>query len=736
MKIRPYDVNHLIFIGEGKMGLVNKSGTPLSARVDWTGGEVREIIQVTGGGVLALSSDRLYKISFPNISWETHLPGRAHHLVSETVLRGVNENNLIQTWSINTSSGAISTGTITEQVVQEQVVSLAGNAFADLTSERVVRISSSDGWAFTMEAQGDIIPESLSLKFLRNHYILAVQYQTDSAGMDVMVAKISSTGNIVWSKFADLPNSLVTDQLIGVDVTDDINVHLAFLNREIHLLYYVKISQEGETMIFTAPDIQQVFQAPVEYIHADIDGEDGKMTLVFTTAGTIIGNTETSTFNIGVVRFAVPSLVGTNTISTLDGLSISQIPDFEFAPGTSSYTLELPNATSQLGFAFSALFNQSVVVTLNGSIVQPQNIPIPIGPSRLVVTSRSQNRVSTSTYTFQISRALPQGVIYVDATSGTLNSSGSLMSPIKSFSQAIKLENITLSLKLKDFLPNAATNQNFQIVPERGVMNSAMERITEGRTFKIRNTNPNLIYAFSPLAPVRQNVINSFFIKAFDSTSEEMVRGGIFDLEFILPDFSSRAYMKFYREETNGTRTEITGLNRVITNPSAYRITLTSNSVYSIEDSGVLVPTGAAGSDPHICTLSGRKYDLPLIRRQGGEISLLKVGKYNLKAKVGGVMNGQFMQSCSLTVNGKKALEVDFRRGYKISNGDVVSEIRSNCNFENISNSNKMNDTVYIKDMWRGGVYLHINYQHRYVCPIFNSHPSSEEIKNMTGALV
>lgn len=736
MKIRPYDVNHLIFIGEGKMGLVNKSGTPLSERVTWTGGEVREIIQVTGGGVLALTPDRLYKISFPNISWETQLQGRAHHLVSENTIRGINENNLIQTWSINTSTGAISTGIITEQVVLQQLVSLAGNAFADLTSERVVRISSSDGWALTLEAQGDIVAGSLKMKFLRNHYIVAVQYETESAGMDVMVAKISSAGEVVWSKFADLPNSIVTDEMIGLDVTDDIDVHLAFLNKEIHLLYYVQISPAGETMIFTAPDIQQIFQAPVEYIHADIDGEDGKMTLVFTTAGSIIGNLETSTFNIGVVRFSVPSLIGTNTISELDGLTISQIPDFDFSSGVSSYTLMIPNATSQLGFAFTAIYNQSVVVTLNGSVVQPQNIPIPIGPSTLIVTSRSQNRVSTNTYTFQIQRALPQGVIYVDSVTGTLNASGSLMTPIKSFAQAIKLENITLSVKLRDFLPNVATNQNFQVVPERGAENLNLERISEGRTFKIRNTKQDLLYAFSPLTPVRQNVVSSFFIKVFDSVQNTMAQGRTFDLEFILPDFSSRAFMKFFREEPNGTRTEITGLNRVITNPSAYRIALSSNSVYSIEDSGVLVPTGAAGSDPHICTLSGRKYDLPLIRRQGMEVSLLKIGGYNLKAKVGGVMNGQFMQSCSLNVNGKRVLEVDFRRGYKISNKNEVSEIRSSCNFENMSNSNKMNDTVFVKDMWRGGVYLHINYQHRYICPIFNHHPSSEEIKNMTGALV
>jgi len=377
-----------------------------------------------------------------------------------------------------------------------------------------------------------------------------------------------------------------------------------------------------------------------------------------------------------------------------------------------------------------------VIVTLNGTIVQPQNIPIPIGPSRLVITSRSQNRVSTSTYVFQISRALPQGVIYVDMVTGSLNAAGSMMAPIKNFSQAIRLENITLALKLRDFLPNVITNQNFQLVPERGAPNVSLERLTEGRTFKIRNTNPDLLYAFSPLNPVRQNVINSFFIKAFDTISESLEPNSTFDLEFILPDFSSRAFMKLFREEPNGTRTEITGLNRVITNPSAYRISLTTNSVYSIEDSGVLVPTGAAGSDPHICTLSGRKYDLPLVRRQGSEIGLLKIGEYHLKAKVGGVMNGQFMQSCSLMHRGKRVLDVDFRKGYKIINKEVVSRIGSTCKFDNVSNSTKNNETVFVKDMWEGGVYLHINYQHRYICPIFNSHPTEDQIKNMSGVLI
>lgn len=735
MKIRPYDIHHLVYVGAGVIGLVNKLDASMSQRVQWSGGEVKEIVQIPAGGVLVLTENHIYKISFPNISWQTQIPGRDHHLVSPTTLRGVNENNVIQTWTINTSTGAVSQGTVSGLITVNQPVMLAGEVIADFISERVVRVTSEGGWSMSLEAAGNILPETMKIKFIKNHYILAVQFQTDIAGLDVMVAKITSGGEVVWSKFADLPNSIATDKLIGVDVTDDIDVHLAFLNKEIHLLYYVRVSPAGETMIFTAPDIQQFFQSPVDYINADVDGGDGKLSLVFVTAGTVIGASDPSLSNVGVVRFTVPSLVGTNTVSSLDGLAITQIPEFDFE-GVKTYNLNIPNVISQLSFNFTTLFNQSVIVTLNGSIAHPKNIPIPIGPSTIIVTSSSQNRASTSTYTFQVFRTIPQGVIYVDTTSGSLNASGSMMAPIKHFSQAIKLENIPLAVKLRDFLPNVPINQNFQLTPERGVVNAALERVSEGRTFRIRNTNPDLVYAFSPLNPVKPGEISSFFIKALDRNTNQFAEGKSFDLEFILPDFSSRSFMKLFREEPNGTRTEISGLNRVITNPSAYRITLMSNSVYSIGDSGVLVPVGAAGSDPHICTLNGRKYDLPTIRRQGSEVSLLKIGKYNLKARVGGLMNGQFMQSCSLMVGGKRALEVDFRRGCKILNQNEVLGIGSKTSFENVSNSKKMNETVFVKDMWNGGVYLHINYQHRYICPIFNSHPTSEQLKNMSGALV
>lgn len=660
-----------------------------------------------------LTQSRLIRYSLSDSSevWNvisTHTP--SSKITSNLVITNLTSGGNITRRTINADTGA------TTNTIDLGFFGGNGRIFGDLYLETV-----SSGLRIRNMVQGSVISIDIFQPLLSSVILKIYNNKTH-----VMVSRIGGLGlrEYVLAVLNSNGTVLETVHTTGLGNTTGDNVIYDFSIGGSGDLYMLR---EGG-MVKTTPSTQ--VQKTFSYnTPSGFSLEGGLMELPGKFY--LNGNYETGGMLIISKTFTEESSSAGSSVSDLSGI----VGLDGFGQNIHSYTISLQNSSSTLSLSPVLSEGQEVAVFLNNLTVTPPNIPIPIGSSTIVIRSISENGQNTSIYTIGVTRA-PPGIVHLNTLSGSFSSSGGVGQPIGSLKQALRLNNAVISATITDLLPNFG-GQNSQVTLTTFASPSAPLEVegSGGNLVKFNNPNPNFNYLFSNIPPVRQNGIMSFAFKALDPSSEEFSTSGPFQIEVDLPLLSSRTFIRLIREDDN---TEITGgLIPSSSSPSVYTIVLESNSVYTVVDSGSLVVSGGMGSDPHITTIFGEKYDLPKQSRYTrGGLSLLKTPLGEIRGGVTGLRNGEFLSGVDVYVSGGKVLGINFeRKRSKILNGGGVRRVDvSDNNITNIDKSIKQTEMYLVEGLWEGGVYLMVNYQHRYVCPIFNKNPRPED--GFTGALV
>jgi hypothetical protein len=192
--------------------------------------------------------------------------------------------------------------------------------------------------------------------------------------------------------------------------------------------------------------------------------------------------------------------------------------------------------------------------------------------------------------------------------------------------------------------------------------------------------------------------------------------------------------LKIYKENADGTATFVTDATKVTGESYLYAFTLTTNSVYTVADSGVMFASAGVGSDPHVTTLSGRHWVMQTIKGKNRDIQVLADKKHSITGHIQGYPNGEFMSKSVITENGKPVCEIDFqKRKIKIINDSLVKLVgkTDSSSVENSNNSNKGRQTLLINAFNPGGVLLYVDFGTRYLCPIFRQAIQNPDLKGL-----
>jgi hypothetical protein len=201
-----------------------------------------------------------------------------------------------------------------------------------------------------------------------------------------------------------------------------------------------------------------------------------------------------------------------------------------------------------------------------------------------------------------------------------------------------------------------------------------------------------------------------------------------------VPEIANRAHLKIYKENADGTATFVTDATKVTGESYLYAFSLTTNSVYTVADSGVMFASAGVGSDPHVTTLSGRHWVMQTIKGKNRDIQVLADKKHSITGHIQGYPNGEFMSKSVITENGKPVCEIDFqKRKIKIINDSLVKLVgkTDSSSVENSNNSNKGRQTLLINAFNPGGVLLYVDFGTRYLCPIFRQAIQNPDLKGL-----
>lgn len=717
MKVYGSTFGTLLLFTDSRVVLVNQtSGTPLSAVTLSIPLAVREVYQPVAGEVYVLTNTKLHRFTITGEtmiqSWEVSIPSLgpitfAGYSGYSTVMKGLNGSGFVTNWSVNKDTGA--------NIEIEEIAYigfgniLKGNMLLDVVNSGVRIRNHVLGTSVSIDVTNPSLSNSI-VKNYNNKWYLMIAFESEFGSQDYMLVIMNNDGNVIENIYTtNVGNSLSQDQILDFMVNDDGKIFICTNTPQV-----IRITP-GEDPVLIILDVPGGFTSRGGYFSLP----DKLFLYGSVSSGDLL------------IHSSLDLSPGPSSVSDLTTINVSN-----FSPSTYTYSLAIPNSSSTFGVQYTYSDNQRVLVYFNDLISQtPSSIPLPVGTSEIRVVSVSENSLNVSEYVISVTRALPvDGVVYVDSSSGSVLGSGSSSQPIKSYKQGMGYSNSTLSLKIRDFLPNyPGTNFSFMATPVSS--QTAPLIITSGvNVIKLMNPNPSYTYLFAAVGSVRDNSIASFLLKVLNPASGEFVTNGPFQLEVYTPYHSSRTHLRLMREDNNS---EISG-GLVSSAISTYGVTLSSNSVYTIVDSGSLVVDPGIGSDPHIKTIFGRKYDLPKQYRYSKTgVSLLKTSTGEIRGRVTGLPNGEFLSKADITILNNRVMEIDFeKRRSKILVTDSVRNISVESNLlKNITKkSNKVTEMFFLETLWEGGVYILVNYQHRYICPIFNKHPV--ETDNISGVLV
>lgn len=257
----------------------------------------------------------------------------------------------------------------------------------------------------------------------------------------------------------------------------------------------------------------------------------------------------------------------------------------------------------------------------------------------------------------------------------------------------------------------------------------------------------NIVRLMAVFAPIYKThidgkpIVLQFVVKYIDTVTNTIVDNFPQEFRLEMPTLANRQFLKIYREGADGNSYFITNATPAIENSSSssfYLFTLDFNSVYSVVDSGALISESGIGSDPHIKTLSGNHWVMNTIRGKNREVQILQDNHLKMVGHIQGYVNGDFLSNVKIIDSKSKVVkcEIDFNKR-KIHICDprfakIVSEVDSS-EMVNSNNSRKGRQTLLVNGFNPGGMYVYIDWNHRYVCPIFNQVVQN---KNLKGILV
>jgi hypothetical protein len=217
----------------------------------------------------------------------------------------------------------------------------------------------------------------------------------------------------------------------------------------------------------------------------------------------------------------------------------------------------------------------------------------------------------------------------------------------------------------------------------------------------------------------------SFTVKFIDPTdlSQFVSNPGTQNYTISVPEIASRAYLKIYKENDDGSVTFVTNADKITGESYLYGFSLNSNSVYTVADSGVMFASAGVGSDPHVTTITGNHWIMPGVKGRNRDISILSDGVHEIRGHIQGYQNGEFMSKAVITEKGVPLCEIDYQRNkIRILRKDLVkvmSQVQTS-QLKNAATSKKSRQTLFLDAFNPGGVFLYIDFQTRYICPIFN----------------
>lgn len=226
----------------------------------------------------------------------------------------------------------------------------------------------------------------------------------------------------------------------------------------------------------------------------------------------------------------------------------------------------------------------------------------------------------------------------------------------------------------------------------------------------------------------------AFSIKFIDPNSSGtfVSSPGTQNYKISTPQIANRTHLKIYRENPDGTSTYVTRADRISGENYTYSFTLNTNSVYTAADSGEMSVISGSGSDPHITTLSGRHWVMSKIRGRDRDLTLLADDKMSIKGHIHGYPNGDFFSHADITEGKKKVVAVDFqKKKIKILDNTKAKIVNSQSRLENGSISGKNQTTLFVDGFNPGGVFLHVDFNQRYISPIFNHQITNTSLRGI-----
>lgn len=750
--------SEFVFIHEGVIGKISQSLGRTTHLASWAFEDPLDLLY-HDSSLYTLAGNKVFKVEIGNTGFGTVVWSA---MLSGTPLRvfvtGEGYLQVLMTQSSDIVSvlyDRVTGSLIRDSIYAENVGNstvLDAHSSAIVLAERssatllTVRYYGTSSWETTLETFGDIQAENLTLRFVDNGNYLVLGYNewTEGGGWDPRIILLSSaTGSALWTT-KEIFSTPDADRLSGV-FSDPLSSDIYLIySSESGLMSLARIQKSNGSVGWNLPipPLTNIFGSgtvPPTILSSMFD--NNHLNILFSTPVFVGGldNSHSGTYH-GVARFSVSEPTPANSIPT--NISITEISSFVFDPNVLSYELFLPNTSSSVTFQITQAEGQASTVKINGRAIDATSFYVPIGPTdfQIVITAGS----SSTTYSIRVVRdTIVSGPTYVNMTTGTPSGRGTSQYPIKNLNQAMKLVNKPVILRVKDFLP-LAPDTSFQVTPVKPTSNLA-ETLGQN-TVRLKNPNSLLTYALSTFSPVRSSIngkdaILSFFIKVFDESEDQFIQNfssSPLEFEFNLPSYYSRSQLRLYREEANGTTTEISGGITKVMN-SLFSLALETNSVYTVTDSDSIIPSAGIGSDPHITTLFGETYTLHKLSKYGSRLNILKTPHGQITGRVTGLSKGEFLDSADISVGGKSVLSVKFGGSgskVKILDSSRVREIQNvHVEVDKFRKSSRVNRVFFVKDILDGGVYLFVNDQHRYICPIPLSQPDISQKHLFSGLL-
>lgn len=230
----------------------------------------------------------------------------------------------------------------------------------------------------------------------------------------------------------------------------------------------------------------------------------------------------------------------------------------------------------------------------------------------------------------------------------------------------------------------------------------------------------------------------SFTVKFVDAAdlTQTVSNPGTQNYTIELPELANRQYVNIYKENPDNTTTFITTATLVSGQTYIYSFNLNNNSVYTVADSGVLVPGPGMGSDPHITTIGGVHKVMNKIRGKNRDFNILSDDSISIRGHVQGYKLGDYLSHVRIVKNGQEICEIDFnRKKVNIKDEYLIKQVDkvNSAGLTNSVNSNRLRQMLLLKGLNPGGVFMYIDFNQRYICPIFNQAIQNDRL---TGLLV